>query len=107
MQGCEAAKYRSVALTNLVQGDYRLVDISDVKVNESEAVTLSELTQPATFFPLEKFCRYRTSAYNVATICVTLGGEGCAIFKEDALQCFAGFKVKVADTVGAGDAFTH
>jgi fructokinase len=43
--------------------------------------------------------------HEVELICVTLGGEGCAIFYENSLELFAGFSVEVVDTVGAGDAF--
>ena len=38
-------------------------------------------------------------------MCVTLGSRGCAIWANDRLRTFPGFSVKVADTVGAGDAF--
>jgi fructokinase len=78
---------------------------SIVKLNESEAEVLSQLTQPSAVFSLEQFCRHWTSTYGVTTICVTLGSEGCAVFTEGTLQRFEGFKVKVVDTVGSGDAF--
>lgn len=78
---------------------------SIVKLNESEAKTLFELTHPAVPFSLKEFCRYWVSTFGVETICVTLGSRGCAVFHEGTLHCSAGFKVKVVDTVGSGDAF--
>ncbi len=78
---------------------------SILKLNETEAETLYQLTQPRAEFSLEKFCRHWSSTYGVENICVTLGSSGCAIFSKDALQRFAGFSVIVEDTVGAGDAF--
>ena len=78
---------------------------SILKLNETEAETLFQLTRPSWKFSLEDFCRHWSSTYGIEIICVTLGSEGCAIFSEDALQRFVGFSVTVADTVGAGDAF--
>ncbi len=60
-----------------------LADI--VKLNESEMETLAPLL-PAT----------------QATICTTLAGEGCII---DGMRV-PGYRVQVADAVGAGDAFS-
>jgi fructokinase len=78
---------------------------SILKLNDAEAETLFGLTRPGEEFSLEKFCRYWSSTYSIDTICVTLGSQGCAIFRNNAFLCFDGFAVKVADTVGAGDAF--
>jgi len=87
----------------LVERLSRLASI--VKMNEAEAMQLSELTQPRRVFSLEELCRYWASKYDVKTNCVTLGNQGCAVFADDFLRYFHGYKVKVIDTVGAGDAF--
>jgi len=76
-----------------------------LKLNDSEAEILFHLTHPGEEFSLEQFCRGWSQTYGIETICVTLGGQGCAIFKDDALERFDGFKVTIADTVGAGDSF--
>lgn len=78
---------------------------SIVKLNEIEAETLFRLTQSGKEFSLEGFCRHWSSTHEVETICVTLGERGCAILQDNAFLQFDGFPVKVADTVGAGDAF--
>jgi fructokinase len=78
---------------------------SILKLNDAEAETLFEMTRPGEQFSLEQFSRYWSSTYNIETICITLGDKGCAVYRDNALQIFEGFSVKVADTVGAGDAF--
>ena len=97
---------------NLREGHWNLALVqrlsalaSILKLNDDEAKTLFGLTCAVGEFTLEGFCRAWSSRYDVPTICVTLGGAGCAIFHENQLQRFAGYAVKVADTVGAGDAF--
>ena len=80
-------------------------DASVLKLNDDEAETLFGLVRPSETFNLESFARYWSKTYNIETICITLGGKGCAVFHLDALQVFQGFKVEVKDTVGAGDAF--
>ncbi len=76
-----------------------------LKLNEDEAELLSQLTSGARPFVLEVFCREWAAAHGIATICVTLGSKGCAVFTEDCLCTFPGVSVQVADTVGAGDSF--
>ena len=76
-----------------------------LKLNDHEAEILFALTHPGEPFSLEGFCRSWSQTYGIETICVTLGGAGCAIFRNDTLLRFEGFTVQVADTVGAGDAF--
>jgi fructokinase len=78
---------------------------SILKLNDAEAETLFKLTRPSGNFSLESFSRYWSSTYSIDTICITLGSKGCAVFSQNTLQLFSGFTVKVADTVGAGDAF--
>jgi fructokinase len=51
------------------------------------------------------FCERWCDQFKCRTVCVTLGERGCAIYHDDKYAEFPGFKVKVADTVGAGDAF--
>lgn len=43
--------------------------------------------------------------YNTQTICVTRGGNGAVIWHGNQFYEHPGFKVKVGDTVGAGDSF--
>jgi fructokinase len=43
--------------------------------------------------------------YKLKMVCVTMGDSGALLFKNNSFHRHPGFKVKVADTVGAGDAF--
>lgn len=43
--------------------------------------------------------------FNLDTVIVTRGANGAAVFDEEELYEHPGYKVKVADTVGSGDAF--
>lgn len=76
-----------------------------LKLNDTEAERLFELTFGPRQFCLEEFCKYWCMTYGIEIICVTLGKNGCAVFTAGTLSIFNGFIVNVADTVGSGDAF--
>jgi fructokinase len=46
------------------------------------------------------------SSHNLKLVCVTRGSSGSLLISRDECSEHPGFKVKVVDTVGAGDAFT-
>jgi fructokinase len=46
------------------------------------------------------------SSHDLKLVCVTRGSRGSLLISRDECSEHRGFKVKVADTVGAGDAFT-
>lgn len=77
-----------------------------LKMNDSEAEILFRLTLGPGTFSLERFCTYWSSTYGMEIICITLGSKGCAVYAGGELQTFDGYWVDVADTVGAGDAFS-
>jgi fructokinase len=84
----------------------RLARLATVlKLNGSEAEILFREFLGDRPFNLEEFCRYCSSRFRAETVCVTLGGKGCAVFTKDTFAHFQGFAVDVVDTVGAGDAF--
>ncbi len=110
VKGCSTA--RRFYDVNLRTGHWalalveRLSAIADVmKLNKDEAELLHALKWGNDGFILEHFCRRWATTYQISTICITLGSEGCAIFADDVLRAFRGFNVDVVDTVGAGDAF--
>jgi fructokinase len=78
---------------------------SVLKLNEAEAEQLALLTFSQSAFDLERFCRNWAEEYRIETICVTLGGDGCAVLHRGSFARFPGYRIQVADTVGAGDAF--
>jgi fructokinase len=54
----------------------------------------------------EESARQLLSLHEVKLVCVTRGNGGSLLMSADQCSEHPGFKVKVADTVGAGDAFT-
>ena len=108
------ARVRCFYDMNLRQGHWslalvrRLSQQADVlKLNYGEAVTLAERTgMVARPFSLARFCRLWADQFQIETICVTLGSEGCFIYTESSGEQFPGYPVQVKDTVGAGDAFS-
>jgi fructokinase len=74
-----------------------------LKLNEQEIPFLKEMSG-LQGDSLEQFCRNCLSAFHLHAICITLGPKGCALLINDEYLEAPGFSVKVADTIGAGDA---
>ena len=75
-----------------------------VKLNETEVLAVGEFTGLPTAY--EAFCRGGRKRYGWQAVCVTLGARGCALLVRDEYVEAGPHKVKIVDTVGAGDAFT-
>lgn len=75
-----------------------------VKLNDAEVVMVGQMfgTPEGT---LESFCRSHAARFGWQAVCVTRGSEGCALFLDGQYLEVPGYRVTVADTVGAGDAF--
>jgi fructokinase len=80
-----------------------LASANVVKLNEFEAQAVSGfLGLPS---DAESFCRCGAIRFGWRAVCITLGDRGCAMFDGKEFVHADGEKIKVADTVGAGDAF--
>lgn len=96
---------------NLRPGSYEaplvreLMEQADiVKVNEEEVVQIERMLEmPGT--TLENFCRSCAQLFALDSVCVTRGACGCALLVGDEFCEAEGYRVKVADAIGAGDAF--
>jgi fructokinase len=75
-----------------------------VKLNEAEAKTVGAHFGLAR--DLEGFCREGAARFGWHAAAVTLGERGCAVWNRGSFAVDEGQRVKVADTVGAGDAFS-
>jgi fructokinase len=77
---------------------------SVVKLNETEAQTVGAHfgLSPS----LESFCRDGAERFGWRAAAVTLGDRGCLVWDRGDFAADEGQRVKVADTVGAGDAFS-
>jgi fructokinase len=75
-----------------------------VKVNDDEVRAIAEmLGRP--IHSLEHFCRSYAEKFRWEAVCVTRGAQGCVLLMKDLFGVYAGYRVMVADTIGAGDAF--
>lgn len=75
-----------------------------LKLNDEELPVLAELLsiEGSATEMLAAFCR----RFNLDLIALTKGGQGSLLFTLDAHSIQPGLPVEIADTVGAGDAFT-
>ena len=76
-----------------------------VKLNQDEVHSIDAMFQRG-HRTLEEFCRDNAAHFGWEAVCVTRGELGCAIFVRDQYVEVPGYCVQVADTVGAGDAFS-
>jgi fructokinase len=99
---------------NLRDGNWNLTTVEQlaskatvVKLSDSEAEFLDASLDADDFQgSVEHFCRRWSDQYTCKTICVTFGERGCGIYRDGSYAEVPGCKVKVVDTVGAGDAFS-
>lgn len=75
-----------------------------IKLNDQEVAEVAEMIG-CSYGSLEDFCRQTAERFRCQAVCVTCGAEGCAVLIGDQFLKAPGYAVKVADTVGAGDAF--
>lgn len=87
----------------LLQQSFKLSHIA--KLNDEELVRVSDLLGVA---PRSEEGRARglLVEYGLQLICVTRGARGSLLVSKDKTVEHQGFNIKVADAVGAGDAFT-
>jgi fructokinase len=79
-----------------------------IKLSDTEAESL-DATVDASEGPgnsIENFCHRWSGRFHCKIMCVTFGERGCAILKDGKFTRAPGYHVAVADTVGAGDAFS-
>lgn len=90
--------YQTVVLEHLMhKADF-------IKFNDDEMYEIaSETGSP--YNSLEQNLHYIAKKTNTSTICVTKGRHGAVLLIDEKLYYNSGFKIKVKDTVGAGDSF--
>ncbi|APZ47450.1 carbohydrate kinase [Polaribacter reichenbachii] len=75
-----------------------------IKFNDEEIFEIAKaLGQPTD--NLESIIQWIAKKTNTKCICVTLGKKGAILFKDQQFCYNKGYKIKVVDTVGAGDSF--
>jgi fructokinase len=77
-----------------------------LKMNEGEAATVSNFVF-CTVHSSENLCRLLVEKYpEISVVCVSKGPRGAAVYHKGVYEEIKTTPVKVADTVGAGDAFS-
>ena len=87
----------------VVAESMRLADI--VKLNDEELPKIMNLGK----FPHKdelSSARQLIAVYDLKLVCITRGGRGSLLVRGKDVSEHPGFRVRVADTVGSGDAFT-
>ena len=97
---------------NLRQSFYS-AEIIDSSLRRANVLKLNheELPVLATLVDLDAtddvgFCNDLINQFHLDLVCITRGGNGSLLVKQNEVHVHPGFRVKVKDTVGAGDAFT-
>ena len=75
-----------------------------LKFNDDEIYEISKYLD-SKYNSLEQNIYYIAKKTNTKSICVTKGSHGAVLFYNDKLYYNSGSKIKVVDTVGAGDSF--
>ncbi|TDN87424.1 fructokinase [Salegentibacter sp. 24] len=83
----------------------KLMDHADfIKFNDDELFEIAQMIG-SPYNSIEQNLQYLSEKTNTETICVTKGRHGAVLLKDNKRYYNSGFKVKVKDTVGAGDSF--
>jgi fructokinase len=75
-----------------------------VKVNSDEVLRISSLLK-MDLKDEEEIARKLMSEFDLRLVCITRGAKGSLLISNDSRVEHNGFRVKVADVIGAGDAF--
>lgn len=89
--------------TEILRTSATLADI--IKLNHEELPLFTRLFGK-TFSNELAAARWILDEFSMKLVCVTKGAQGSVLISPGSAQEHAGFAVKIADTVGAGDAFT-
>ena len=89
---------REIILESLQQADI-------VKLNDEEMPTIKALSDISEGDDWVSMCRL-VEKWHLQLVCVTRGSRGSLLVSKTDSNEHLGFRVKVADTIGAGDAFT-
>lgn len=106
----EHAKYK-IFDVNLRPPFYSLVLVEElmkkadfIKMNEEELDLLTK-AMGCTKDEIEEKINFTAKKTNTHSICVTRGDKGAVLFMDGSFFSHPGYKVTVADTIGAGDSF--
>lgn len=85
--------------------DFSFANATIVKINEEETTIVSKVLFGEELTPAN-FAAALSKRYHTECVLVTLGAKGCEVYGGGSREILAPPNVTVADTVGAGDAFS-
>jgi fructokinase len=100
---CDANLRQSFYNKDVLQRSFEHAQI--VKLNEQELLQISSLLHLGVGTQ-ETLAKRLLTEYGLLLVCITLGDRGSILVTEDQAVEHGGFPVKIADAIGAGDAFT-
>ena len=74
-----------------------------LKINEDELEIFADYFN--TEATVESLCEFLDHNFPIEIICITLGSKGAMIYQNGQITQHPGYKIKVKDSIGAGDAF--
>jgi fructokinase len=77
-----------------------------IKLNHEELPAVAELLGLPFIYDERRTAEWLREKYNLKVVCITRGAKGSLVVSEQESSEHSGYRVYVADTVGAGDAFT-
>jgi fructokinase len=77
-----------------------------IKVNHEELPVMAKLLKIPFIYDDRRAAEWLRDTYGTKLVCMTRGAKGSLLVGEDEVSEHSGNRVYVADTVGAGDAFT-
>lgn len=88
--------------TDLILHTMKQADM--IKLNDDELYELAQ-AYGSPYHGLDQNIEYLAQLTHTDTLCVTLGSHGAVLYQNGTFFRHSGFKITVADTVGAGDSF--
>lgn len=82
----------------------RLAEI--IKVNHEELPVVAKLLGLPFLYDERRAAQWLLETYRSRLVCITRGAKGSLVMSKDEMSEHSGHRVYVADTVGAGDAYT-
>ena len=82
----------------------RLAEI--IKVNHEELPVVAKLLGIPFIYDEKRAAEWLRNTFHTKLVCMTRGSKGSLLVGDDEISEHSGYRVYVADTVGAGDAFT-
>jgi fructokinase len=88
----------------ILEESAQLCDI--IKVNHDELPLVAKLLALPFIYDETRAAQWLRNKYNAKLVCITRGARGSLVVSAEETSEHPGYRVHVADTVGAGDAFT-